>query len=237
MESTARATITNGILAALPPEEYQRILPHLEPFDFEVGRVLYELEGPIDYMYFPYGALVSLVREMADGKVIEVGMVGKDGMTGLAFLMAEERSAERALVQIPNGGVRAKATVVKEEFDRGGALQKVLLVYANALMRQMAQTAACNTSHTVEERLARWLLMCQDLVESNRLDLTQEFIAEMLGTRRATVNVAAINLQSAELIRYNRGHIVIKDRSGLEGYSCECYATLKKLSGGNECQR
>jgi CRP-like cAMP-binding protein len=97
----------------------------------------------------------------------------------------------------------------------------------------MAQTAACNTSHTVEERLARWLLMCQDLVESNRLDLTQEFIAEMLGTRRATVNVAAINLQSAELIRYNRGHIAIKDRSGLEGYSCECYATLKKLSGGN----
>jgi CRP-like cAMP-binding protein len=98
MESTARATITNGILAALPPDEYQRILPHLEPFDFEVGRVLYELEGPIDYMYFPYRALVSLVREMADGKVIEVGMVGKDGMTGLAFLMAEERSAERALV-------------------------------------------------------------------------------------------------------------------------------------------
>jgi CRP-like cAMP-binding protein len=224
----------NCILAALPHDQYQRILPHLEPVEFTHGRILYEIDGPIDYMYFPFGAMVSLVTQMLDGKIIEVGLVGKDGLTGLSALFGKDRSAERAIVQIPDGGMRVPATVVKQEFALGGGLQQSVLEYANALMRQISQTAACNASHTVEERLSRWLLMCHDRIESEQLNLTQEFISEMLGTRRATVNVAALTLQSANLIRYSRGHITIKDRPGLEEFSCECYAALKDAIDGHE---
>ncbi|HEV7745235.1 MAG TPA: Crp/Fnr family transcriptional regulator [Pyrinomonadaceae bacterium] len=226
----------NCILAALPEDQYQRILPHLEPFEFSHGRILYEIDGPIDYMYFPFGSMVSLVTQMLDGKIVEVGLVGKDGLTGLSALFGKNRSAERAIVQIPDGGMRLPATVVKQEFALGGGLQKSVLEYANDLMRQISQTAACNASHTVEERLSRWLLMCHDRIESEQLNLTQEFISEMLGTRRATVNVAALTLQSANLIRYSRGHITIKDRPGLEEFSCECYAALKDAIDGHETQ-
>jgi CRP-like cAMP-binding protein len=220
--------VKNKILAALPADQYQRILPHLEPFEFWHGRVIYEMEGIIDYMYFPEGSLISLVTQMSDGKIIEVGLVGNDGMSGLAALFGQKKSAERAIVQIPDGGVRAPSSFIKNEFQKGEGLQATLLTYANSLMRQVAQTAACNASHTVEERLSRWLLMCQDRIDSSQLNLTQEFLAEMLGTRRATVNVAAITLQSANLIKYNRGHITITDRPGLEGFSCECYEALKR---------
>jgi CRP-like cAMP-binding protein len=225
--------IRNRILAALPTDQYQRILPHLEPFEFSHGHVIYEMEGTIDYVYFPEGSMISLVTQMLDGKIIEVGLVGNDGMSGLAALFGQAKSAERAVVQIPNGGVRALTSVVQDEFQRAESLQDSLLKYANSLMRQVAQTAACNASHTVEERLSRWLLMCQDRIDSPQLNLTQEFIAEMLGTRRATVNVAAITLQSAELIKYNRGHITITDRTGLEGFSCECYEALKRPLNGD----
>lgn len=227
----------NNILAALPPDQYQRILPHLEPFEFAHGRIIYEMDGPIDYLYFPFGAMVSLVTQMLDGKIIEVGLVGRDGVTGLSALFGQKRSAERAIVQIPNGGMRVPTIVAKQEFALGGEMQKSVLRYANALMRQVSQTAACNASHTVEERLSRWLLMCHDRIESDQLNLTQEFISEMLGTRRATVNVAALTLQSANLIQYNRGHITITDRPGLEEFSCECYEALKNSINGDEGPR
>jgi CRP-like cAMP-binding protein len=227
------SSIKNCILASLPDDQYQRILPHLESFEFSQGRILYEMDGPIDYMYFPEGAMVSLVTQMLDGKIIEVGLVGKDGVTGIAALFGQNKSAERALVQIPNGGVRAPTFVLTEEFRRAASLHDSVLRYANSFMRQVAQTAACNRSHTVEERLARWLLMCQDRVESSNLNLTQEFLGEMLGTRRATVNAAALSLQSANLIRYNRGHITITDRRGLEDFSCECYQALTRTLDDN----
>lgn len=220
--------IKNSILESLPDDQYQRILPHLEPFEFTQGRVLYEMDGPIDYMYFPAGAMVSLVTQMLDGKLIEVGLVGKEGVTGIAALFAQSRSAERALVAISNGGVRVRTFVIREEFQKAVGLHDSVLRYANSFMRQLAQTAACNNSHTVEERLSRWLLMCHDRVESPNLNLTQEFLAEMLGTRRATVTIAALSLQSENLIRYNRGHIMITDRSGLEAFSCECYRALSR---------
>jgi CRP-like cAMP-binding protein len=167
---------------------------------------------------------------MEDGKIVEVALVGNEGVTGLAFLLGQKVSAERAIVQIPDGGVRVKAEVVLKEFMRCEGLHEILLRYINSLMRQVAQTAACNASHTIEERLSRWLLMCHDRVASDQLNLTQEFIAEMLGTRRATVNVGAINLQSAGLIKYNRGRIQILDRRGLEGFSCECYGVVKSMT-------
>ncbi len=225
------STPKNQILAALPPDAYQRLLPHLEEVDLPSGKIIYEIDGPISFLYFPAGSLISLVTEMADGKIVEVGLVGNDGMSGIASLMGSGKSFERALVQIPNGGVRASVEIVRREFDRGGELQKILLRYASNLMRQVSQTAACNASHTTEERLSRWLLMCQDRVSSATLDLTQEFLAEMLGTRRGTVNVAAITLQSASLIKYNRGHITIVDRPGLEAFSCECYEILRSRNG------
>jgi len=199
----------------------------LEPVELPHGKILYETGGLIDYVYFPLKSMVSLVKQMADGKIIEVGLVGKEGMTGIAILMGETTSAERAIVQIPNGGLRAKIGVIKEEFKRGGMLQDLLLRYANGFIRQISQTAACNAVHTAEERLCRWLLMCQDRVASDDLNLTQEFLAEMIGTRRATVTVAAVTLQSAGLIHYNRGQIKIVDREGLESFSCECYDGLR----------
>jgi CRP-like cAMP-binding protein len=225
------STPKNHILAALPADAYQRLLPHLEAVDLPSGKIIYEIDEPISYLYFPSNAMISLVTQMADGKIVEVGLVGNDGMSGIASLMGSSTSFERAIVQLPNGAVRATVATIRNEFERGGDLQRILLRYASHLMRQVSQTAACNASHTAEERLSRWLLMCQDRVESSILDLTQEFLAEMLGTRRGTVNAAAMTLQSASLIRYNRGHITVIDRPGLEGFSCECYGMLKNRNG------
>jgi CRP-like cAMP-binding protein len=223
-----KSLLKNHILAALPEDEYQRLSAHLEPVDLPSGQVLYEIDEIITYLYFPFNAMISLVTQMADGKIVEVGLIGNDGMSGTGSLMGRKTSYERAIVQIPDGGARIKLAVIQEEFDKGQSLQKLLLLYMSSLMRQVSQTAACNASHTAEERLSRWLLMCADRIGSQELDLTQEFLAEMLGTRRGTVNVAAITLQSATLIRYNRGHITITDRPGLEAFSCECYGILKR---------
>jgi CRP-like cAMP-binding protein len=175
--------------------------------------------------------MISLVTQMSDGKIIEVGLVGNDGISGISSLMGAEASYERAIVQIPDGGLRIEVDVIRSAFAEGQALQKILLRYASNLMRQVAQTAACNASHTTEERLSRWLLMCHDRIDSPYLNLTQEFLAEMLGTRRSTVNVAAITLQSASLINYHRGQITIVDRPGLEAFSCECYEMLRSRNG------
>lgn len=233
METRPNNNKKNRILADLPEDEYQRILPHLEPVDLPSGKIIYDIDQPIDYLYFPSNAMISLVTLMEDGKIVEVGLVGRDGMSGLVALMGQKTSPDRAIVQIPDGAVRARLEVIKQEFDRAGSLQRGLLRYAYALMRQVSQTAACNATHTAEERLSRWLLMCQDRVNSDELDLTQEFIAEMLATRRATVNVAATSLQSAGLIRYNRGNIRIVDREGLVDFSCECYEALNRAINGD----
>jgi CRP-like cAMP-binding protein len=233
MEKSAHQPRQNRILAGLPEPEYQRIASHLEPVDLPSGKIIYDIDQQIDYVYFPFHAMISLVTLMEDGKIVEVGLVGRDGMTGIVALMGQKTSPDRAIVQIPDGAVRARLEVIKEEFARAGSLQSSLLRYAYTLMRQVSQTAACNAAHTAEERLSRWLLMCQDRVQSDELNLTQEFIAEMLATRRATVNVAATNLQAAGFIRYNRGHIHIIDREALVDFSCECYEALNRSINGN----
>jgi CRP-like cAMP-binding protein len=192
MHENARPLIRNQVLAALSDEEYKRLSPHLEVVDLVQAQVLYEMGAPVKYVYFPFNALISLVTEMEDGKIVEVGIVGNDGVSGLMALMGEETSPERAIVQVANDGARANLRVIKEEFRCGGELQTLLLSYARSLLRQVAQTAACNASHTAEERLSRWLLMCQDRVRTEELKLTQDFLAEMLGTRRATVSMAQL---------------------------------------------
>jgi CRP-like cAMP-binding protein len=228
MHEAARPQSKNHLLAALSGKEYQRLLPQLESVELSSGKVLYEMGGLVEYVYFPSNSIVSLVTQMETGLTIEVGLVGNDGMVGLAALMGEGTAPDQTIVQIPDGAMRAKLAVIKEEFRRGGELQDLLLRYARALMKQVSQTAACNATHSVEERLARWLLMCQDRVESEELNLTQEFIADMIGTRRATVSGAASALQTEGLIQYHRGHIRIVDRQALENFACECYRVVKE---------
>jgi CRP-like cAMP-binding protein len=220
----------NRFLAALPHSLYQRLLPHLEPVSLRHNEIIYEMGGAVEYVYFPFKSLISLVTQMKNGETIEVGLVGSDGVSGITALMGEETSPDRAIVQIANGGMRAKLSVIKEEFNRGEELSDLLLRYTRVHLKQVAQTAACNATHTVEERLARWLLMCRDRVGSDELKLTQEFISQMLGTRRATVSTAASALQVEKLIQYHHGHIRIIDRQGLEEFACECYQAVKEES-------
>ena len=221
----------NRILDALPSDEYQRLQPLLKRAELTHGIVLYETGGPVEYVYFPLNALISLVVPMEDGSAVEVGLVGNDGMSGISALTGEALSTDRAIVQIPGGAVRASLAVIKEEFSRGATLHDLLLRYMMTHLKLVAQTLACNARHTVEKRLARWLLICKDRAASDDLKLTQEFIAEMLGTRRSTVSMAASALQTDGLIEYRRGNIRILDQQGLEEFSCECYKVVKEESG------
>jgi CRP-like cAMP-binding protein len=217
----------NKILAALPSKEYNRLLPHLTPVSLSSGETLYETEDRIKHVYFINGAIVSLVTHMEAGASVEVGLVGNEGMVGLSIVMGDDVSQNHAVVQIPDGAMRMKTGKLREELKRGGQLQSLLLRYSLVLLKQVSQTAACNRNHNLGERLARWLLLCHDRVGEDEIRLTQEFLAQMLGTRRSRVSEAAIILQAAGLIRYSRGIITILDREGLEQFVCECYQVVK----------
>jgi CRP-like cAMP-binding protein len=217
----------NKILAALPSKEYNRLLPHLTPVSLSSGETLYETEDRIKHVYFINGAIVSLVTHMEEGASVEVGLVGNEGMVGLSIVMGDDVSQNHAVVQIPDGAMRMKTGKLREELKRGGQLQSLLLRYSLVLLKQVSQTAACNRNHNLGERLARWLLLCHDRVGEDEIRLTQEFLAQMLGTRRSRVSEAAIILQAAGLIRYSRGIITILDREGLEQFVCECYQVVK----------
>ena len=217
----------NRLLAALPREEYQRLVPELHPVTFSLGDVVYESGARLDYIYFPTTSVVSLLYMMEDGSVAEAGLAGNDGVVGVALFLGGNTTPNRAVVQLAGGAIRMKAKVLQGEFSRGGALQLLLLRYTQALITQISQTAACNRLHSVEQRLCRWLLLCHDRAESNELLMTQEFISNMLGGRRESVTVAAGRLQDAGLIHYIRGRIKILDRKGLEAAVCECYGFVK----------
>jgi CRP-like cAMP-binding protein len=221
---TARSE--NRILAALPEEESERILPLLEPVDLPTSRLLYEIGEPITHVYFVYRGVASLMTPMKDGPPIELATVGAEGMVGMPVFLCDDRMPSRAFMQVPGHGARMEADAFRA-FVRGSpVLNRVLLRYALALMTQMAQNAACNRTHSVEERCARWLLMTQDRVRSPTFELTQEFLAQMLGVRRPTVSIAAGILAQAGLISYVRGRITILDRSELEAACCECYRII-----------
>lgn len=219
--------IKNLILAALSRQEYKRLLPQLESITLSLGESLYQSGDLIEYVYFPEKGLVSLVTHMHDGTAIEVGLIGRDGMVGIPVLLGDDIAFEEAIVQIAGSAMRMKSSGLKEALKRNHSpLLTELLLYTRILMKQIAQTAACNRLHTVEERLSRWLLMCHDRMESDELLLTQEFISNMLGTRRASVGSAATGLQTEGLIRYSRGRISILERVGLEEVACECYRAV-----------
>jgi CRP-like cAMP-binding protein len=216
----------NRLLAALPDAEYQHLIPHLQHVSLSSKQVLYEVGEPIEYVYFPHRSIISSLATLEDGSTVEVGLVGNDGIVGIPAALGDNITTTTATVQIPNSAMRMKASLLKSEFQRGGVLQSLLLRYMQAQHSFISQNVACNRLHHLEQRLARWLLLICDRVGSNELPLTQEFISQMLGVRRAGVTEAANTLQQAGLIRYNRGRITILNREGLEAFSCECYQII-----------
>ena len=217
----------NRLLARLPPEEIERLLPHLGHVSFALGEVIYESGGRQSYIYFPTTAIISLLYMMENGSSAEMGIAGNEGVVGVALFMGGNTMPNRAVVQSAGGAVRMKAQVMRDEFARGGAFQRLLLRYTQALITQMSQTAVCNRLHSVEQQLCRWLLLSRDRLDSDELVMTQELIANMLGVRREGVTHAAGRLQESGLISYARGRITILDRGSLEVAVCECYGVVK----------
>ena len=217
----------NHLLGALPTEVYQRLEPELEPITFALGEVVYESGGQMRHVYFPTTSHVSLLYTMVDGSTAEMGLVGNEGVVGIALFMGGETTPNRAMIQGGGGALRMKARAMLDEFRRGDKFQHLLLRYTQALITQISQTAVCNRLHSVEQRLCRWLLMTHDRTESDELQMTHEFISNMLGVRREGVTVAAHRLQDAGMISYTRGHINILDRQQLLAHVCECYHVVR----------
>ncbi|MBE8968884.1 Crp/Fnr family transcriptional regulator [Nostocales cyanobacterium LEGE 12452] len=218
----------NRLLAALPTSDYERLVPHLKLVSLPTRQVLYEPGEPITHVYFPQNAVVSIVTVMEDVSTVEVGIVSNEGMVGIPVILGGKTTTTKAFIQVAGAGMQMDADVFKTEFNRGGAIQKLLLRYVRAVYTELTQSCACNRLHTLEERLARWLLTVSDRFESDDFPLTQEFIAQMLGVRRSGVTVAASTLSRAGMIRYQRGQISILNREDLEATSCECYRVIQK---------
>jgi len=218
----------NHLLAVLPKPESERLLPHLELVPLPLGKPLYESGDRLDHVYFPSTAIVSLLYELEDGASAEIAVVGNEGIVGIALFMGGDTMPNRAVVQSEGHAYRLDGRLLKQEFNRAGVLQHLLLRYTLAMLTQMAQTAVCNRHHSVDQQLCRWLLLSLDRLPANELSMTQELIANMLGVRREGVTEAAGKLQSAGLIHYSRGRITVLDRPGLEARVCECYDVVRK---------
>ena len=201
---------------------------HLELVHMPLGKSLYEPGGQLQHAYFPTTCIVSLHYVMESGASAETAGVGREGVVGVSLFMGGDTTPSSAMVQTAGHAYRLERHLLRQEFDRAGELQRLLLRYTQALMTQMTQTAVCNRHHVVEQQLCRWLLMTLDRVSEGELTMTQELIATMLGVRREGVTEAAMQLQGAGLIRYSRGKISVLDRPGLERRTCECYAVVKK---------
>jgi len=223
---------TNHLLSSLSADVYERLEPELEAIFLPLGTVIYEANDTLSHVYFPTTAIVSLLYMMENGTSSEMGVVGCDGVVGIAVFMGGDTTPNRAVVQSAGKAHRLELNYFRREFRRIGELHQLLLLYTQALLTQMSQTAVCNRLHSVEQQLCRWLLLSHDRLETNELVMTQELIANMLGVRREGVSVAAHRLQEDGLINYKRGRITITDRAGLESAVCECYQVVK-----SECDR
>jgi CRP-like cAMP-binding protein len=221
-------TIENEILLGLPGKELDAILPQLTFVDLRTHDVLHEPGEPIKFGYFLNKGMISILTVLTEGKSVEVGLTGKDGFVGLPLLVGFSSGPTQAVVQVAGNAFRIGARGMAQTVRQSPVLANRLQRYVQVLAMQGTQVAACNRLHEVDERLARWLLMCQDRIGSSFVPLTQEFLAHMLGTRRASVTVAAGILQKAGLITYSRGHVNIVDRTRLEGATCECYAIMQQ---------
>lgn len=231
MAESARASavpVRNRLLASLPPDVLARLLPRMQAVPLELRAILHDAEAPIEAVYFPESGLASMIANLVDGARAEVGLVGRDGMIGLPLVLGVGTTSNECLIQIPGTALRMEAGAFRRALHETPALRAVLLRFTEAMQIQVAQTAACNGHHALEQRLVRWLLASHDRVDDDELPLTQEFLALMLCVHRPSVTVAARLLQSAGLIRYGGGSITVLDRPGLEAASCECYGAVRK---------
>jgi len=219
--------LSNHLLAALPADEFARLEPDMEPASLALGEVIYESGEQLEYVYFPTTAIISLLYIMENGSTAEIGMTGNDGLVGIALFMGGSTTPNRAIVQSAGNAFRLPSKKLQSAFGLGGTFQSLLLRYTQYLMTQISQTAVCNRLHSVEQQLCRWLLINHDLLHSNKLVMTHELIANMLGVRREGVSIAAGHLQDKGLIKYSRGTITMLDRAALESAVCECYQVVK----------
>ncbi len=220
--------LQNHLLAALHPDCVQRLFLHLELVAMPLGKVLYESGDTLRHVYFPVDSIVSLLYVMEDGASAEISVVGNEGLVGISLFMGGESTPSRAIVQSAGSGYRLLGQRLKDEFNRHGELLTLLLRYTQSLITQIAQTAVCNRHHSIDQQLCRWLLLSLDRLSGNRLVMTQELIANMLGVRREGVTEAAGRLQKQGAIEYHRGHITVLDRGQVERLSCECYAVVRR---------
>lgn len=226
--SDTPSPLQNHLLATLPVEVRQRLIPQMQLVSLPLGKVLYESGDTLRHVFFPTDSIVSLLYVMENGSSAEISVVGNEGMIGLAVFMGGESTPSRAIVQSAGHAYRLRGNELKTEVNRHGELLLLMLRYTQALITQMAQTAVCNRHHSIDQQLCRWLLLSLDRLPSNHLTMTQELIANMLGVRREGVTDAAGKLQKLGVIAYSRGHITVLDRAKLEALSCECYAVVKK---------
>jgi CRP-like cAMP-binding protein len=217
----------NKILAALSPEEFEPLAAKLKSVPLLLGEILYLPDQKIEYVYFVNSGVVSLLSALENGATVEAGVIGSEGMAGISVILGADSTPNQALIQGAGEAWRIPSKDIRTEFGKGGKLRDLILRYTHTLFTQVAQTAACNRLHSIEQRLARWLLLTQDRVDRNDFVLTQDFLSRMLGVRRAGVSVAANTLRQAGLLDYHRGTMTILNRQGLEEYSCECYAIVK----------
>ncbi len=224
--AVTKDSMMNHLLEALPDEDFERIRPQLELVSLKLGRVLYESGDTMSHIYFPTTAIISLLYIMQNGGTAEIGIAGNNGLVGMALYMGGETTSSRAIVQSSGDAMRMTKDDLLVEFRRGGIFQDVLLRYTQSMMTQISQTAVCNRLHTVVQQLCRWLLINHDQLPADKLVMTHDLIANMLGVRREGVTVAAGHLQGNGYIKYSRGTVTILDRKGLEKVCCECYQVV-----------
>jgi CRP-like cAMP-binding protein len=225
---TSDAALKNKLLGALPQTEFERVSAKLELVSLKLGEVLYESGDKLDYVYFPTTSIISLLYIMENGATAEIGVVGNDGVLGIALFMGGDNTPNRAVVQSAGHAVKMPARELKAEFTLGGVFHNLLLRYTQALITQISQTAVCNRLHPIEQQLSRWLLLSHDRLDSDELVMTHDLISNMLGVRREGVTVAAQKLASQALIRNDRGAITVLDRLGIERGVCECYKVVSE---------
>ncbi|WP_397541062.1 Crp/Fnr family transcriptional regulator [Salinimonas profundi] len=219
--------LQNRLLSALEKNSKEHIFPHLSLTSLPLGKVLYESGEKLEYVYFPIDAIVSLLFVMSDGASAEISLVGNEGLVGISVFMGGGSTPSRAIVQSAGSAYRLPAAILRQEFNSESQIRLLLLRYTQALITQMSQTAVCNRHHKIDQQLCRWLLLSLDRLPDNKLTMTQELIANMLGVRREGVTEAAGKLQRAGIITYHRGHITVIDRPKLEALCCECYQVVK----------
>ena len=222
------ATLKNRLLSALPSEDRALLAPHFSTVDLEKGRLLYDPGDVIDQVYFPNDCVISLMTLMENGAAIESATIGREGALGLMVAVAPRQSLSRAIVQAPGSTLRVAAGPLHDIWRRSPALRDLVDRHNEALFGHAIQSVACNALHAVEARFCRWLLGCHDRIDNNTVNLTQEFLADMLGVQRTTVTAVAGSLQAKGLIRYRRGVVDILDRPGLEAMTCECYSAVRR---------